>query len=104
MYKLKFFFEWGTERCLWARNEAARERFDLGPIDYGKLNISKKLWEELENLGEEYQTALDKNDPANGIIWSQEKIDDFSARAHAAWEELIKELGAEYSVEYDMLI
>ncbi len=101
MYKLRFFFEWGMDTaCLWCGNQTARDRFDVGPIDFNKLGLSEDLQETLRQLGDEYQDSLDWNDPLAPSSWTQEHKDDFLRRSEEVYKRLVAELGEDYEVTY----
>lgn len=101
MYKINFWFEWGMDTaCLWCGNQAARDRFDVGPIDFDKLGLSEDLQETLRQLGDEYQDSLDWDYPPDPSPWTQAHKDDFLRRAEAAYQRVVSELGEDYEVIY----
>ena len=60
----------------------------------------KKLVDEILALCEYHDSALDWNNPHNGIIWTEKQIKEFNKKARELYKLAIKELGDEYEVEY----
>lgn len=51
MYKLRYFFDFGSGICLWAANDAARDHFGY-PVDSSKLPITSTLMHRVEGSAE----------------------------------------------------
>lgn len=47
MYRLRYFFDFGSGICLWAANDAARDDFDY-PVHSSKLPITSTLMQRVE--------------------------------------------------------
>lgn len=98
-YELRFFFEWGDDSAsIWCGNQAARDRFDVGPIVFDELGLSEALQQLLRELGDEYQTSLNWDYPPDPSPWTQEQKESFLRRSEAAYQQLVMELGDEYIV------
>ena len=91
MKTIRFFFDWGTDQCLWD-NE--------GLMNLDRLGLSESLCVMLKNMGEEFQSALNWEDPTAPSPWSSERRADFVVRAKDAYEQLCKELGDRYEIAY----
>lgn len=98
MYTIRVFFEW-SGGCLWAGNEAARERFDSGPIE-DRLPISDEIRDRLRSLSEHHDTALNWSNPLDPGPWSAQDLDAFECDALAVKSQLQEELGSEYAIVY----
>jgi hypothetical protein len=61
-YAIRLMFEWGGG-CLWCGNDAAREAFDVGPID-DRLPLSPETRRRLDEISAWHDTSLDRDDPA----------------------------------------
>ena len=99
-YKIRFFFDWGTDCCLWSGNDAAEKQFGCGAIGYDKYNVSDELTQTLEKMADEYQSSLNWDYPPDPSPWSKEKKNEFMIRAKTAYDKLTKELGSNYEVEF----
>lgn len=67
--KIKLFFEWGGG-VLWCANDAAHQRFDVGPIE-DKLSLSDEIRQRLHGMAVWHDTALDWNNPPGPSPWSK---------------------------------
>ena len=92
MKTIRFFFDWGTNQCLWD---------NAGLINLKHLGISQPLYNMLTNMGEEIQTALNWDDPKAPSPWSLEHRADFVRRAKNAYQQLCQELSDRYEILYD---
>lgn len=98
-YVIRFFFEYGcVGDCLWCGNDAARDKFDVGPISFDKLNLSEKLKGELTQLSDEFQSSLDWEYPPDPSPWSEEQWESFNLRANEAYKRIVSELGSDFEV------
>lgn len=101
-YVIRFFFEYGcVGDCLWCGNDAAYNKFDVGPISFDKLNLSKKLQDDFTRLSDEFQSSLDWEYPPDPSPWTKEHWQDFNARAKEAYKRLVSELGSDFEVICD---
>lgn len=101
-YKIKFFFEWGTDLCLWSGNSAAIERYGICEIPYERIGISDELRLSLAKMGEEYQGALNWEYPPDPSPWTQAQKDDFMLRAQEVFKRLTEELGEDHEVIFSV--
>ena len=100
-YKMRFMFDWGSGVCLWSDNDQTVTDFGDYPIeDLEKLPISAELAQELYYLIDKHDEALNWDDPAGDLLWSEQQITDFKRRATDAYERLVGELGKDYEVEF----
>jgi hypothetical protein len=100
-YAIRLMFEWGGG-TLWCGNDAARDAFDVGPIE-DVLPISPGLRERLEELSVWHDTALDWDDPAGPSPWPSGEDARFDAAAAEILERVRTELGPDFTVEYTPL-
>lgn len=96
-YQMKLMFDWGSGTCLWSINDAARKKYDY-PVDISTLPISIDLIHHLEKLCDEHDQAFNWEDPTNDLLWNQEECEVFMKKAKNIYENLCRELGAEYDV------
>ena len=68
--------------------------------DLEKLPISAELAQELYYLIDKHDEALNWDDPAGDLLWSEQQITDFKRRATAAYERLVGELGEDFEVDF----
>ena len=100
-YKIKLMFDWGSGVCLWSDNDDTIKAFGDYPIeDLEKLPISGELVQELYYLIDKHDEALNWDDPAGNLLWSEQQIADFKRRATIAYERLVGELGEDYEVDF----
>ena len=100
-YKLKYMFDWGSGVCLWSCNKEAKEKYGDYPIEeMEKLPVSAELRKELEFLINEHDKALNWDDPGGDLLWNDQQIADFKQRAAQAYEQLVRELGNDFEVEF----
>lgn len=101
MYKLKLMFEWGGG-TIWCVNDAAREKYDVGSIEE-RLPLSKEILQELQNLTDLHDGALNWDYPPDPSPWSKQQFENFESRALEMLDKLKAELGAEYEIQYKVL-
>jgi hypothetical protein len=100
-YVVRLMFEWGGG-CLWCGNDAARDAFDVGPID-DRLPLGDETRRRLDELSVWHDTALDRDDPAGPGPWSADEQARFDRAAAEVLERLRAELGPDFQVEYHPL-
>lgn len=90
---LRYFFEYGSGVCLWAGNDAARDRFGDYAIENGALPISTNTRYWLQHLIAWYDTGLDWDDPGSGASpWSEDEWRRFEQAAQEGFRRLVQEL------------
>lgn len=94
--KIKLFFEWGGG-VLWCANDAAHQRFDVGPIE-DKLSLSNEIRQRLHGMAVWHDTALDWNNPPAPSPWSKAEDVRFAEAVDQLVEDIIRELGPGYEV------
>lgn len=99
IYKVRLMFEWGGG-CIWCGNDAALERFDVGPMDE-KLSLSAATLQELYTLSTWHDKALNWEYPPDPSPWSLEEFKRFESAALSMSEKLQAELGEEFEVIYE---
>jgi hypothetical protein len=97
-YEVRLMFEWGGG-YLWCGNDAARDAFDVGPIE-DRLPLSAETRQRLEELSVWHDTALDWDDPAGPSPWAPEEDARFERAAAEILERVRAELGPDFAVEY----
>ena len=101
LYKVRLMFEWGGG-CIWCGNDAALERFDVGPIEE-KLLLSAATLRELEELSSWHDKALNWEYPPDPGPWGADEYASFDQKALALSVELQAELGSDFEVVYEPL-
>ena len=100
-YHLRLMFEWGGG-CLWCGNDAARDAFDVGPIE-GRLPLSSQTRQRLEELSAWHNRSLDWDDPAGPGPWPPDEYARFEPAAGEVLERIRAELGPDFHVKYTRL-
>ncbi len=98
-YTMKFMFDWGSGVCLWSTNQAAKARYDY-PVFSSQLPVSDELKENLEQLLDWHDEALNWDEPNSNLLWSDEQINYFLSVSRKIYEQLCKELGSDYDIEF----
>jgi hypothetical protein len=96
VYVLRFFFDYGGT-CLWAANDAARERFGY-PVELSELSIPEELRHELQRAGERFDTSLDWDNPAGPSPWSKEDSEQFTELTDRLLGRLRVALGPNFEI------
>ncbi|WP_240221588.1 hypothetical protein [Rheinheimera hassiensis] len=99
IYKVRLMFEWGGG-CIWCGNDAALEKFDVGPIEE-KISLSEATLQELDILSTWHDKALNWEYPPDPSPWSQAEFKEFEAAALAMRAKLQAELGPGFEVIYE---
>jgi len=101
VYRIRLMFEWGGG-CLWCGNDAARKRFDVGPIE-GLLALSAETHRRLVELSAWHDESLNWEYPPDPGPWTEEEYERFDAAARATLDRIRSELGTEFEVIYEPL-
>ena len=83
---IRLMFEWGGG-SLWAGDDAARARFDVGPLD-DALDLPDALRSRLDALSVRHDTALDWDDPAGPSPWTDSERAAFDTDAEVLRRDL----------------
>ena len=94
--KIRLFFEWGGG-VLWCANDAARQRFDVGPVE-NKLPLPNEMQQRLQGMVEWHDTALNWGNPPAPSPWSKVEDVRFTEAVALLVEDIKRELGAGYEV------
>jgi hypothetical protein len=78
-YVVRLMLEWGGG-CLWCGNDAARDRFDVGPIE-DRLPLSAETRRRLAALSAWHDTALNWDYPPDPGPWTAEASERFERAA-----------------------
>jgi hypothetical protein len=97
MYRLRYFFDAGGGTCLWAANDAARERFGY-PVDASELPIPENTWRKVSYLCCWYDTGIDWNHPQGPSPWNEAELDRFNGAARKLLVLLREQLGQEFEI------
>lgn len=96
---LRYFFDAGSGVCLWAGNDATKERHDFA-IDANDLPLSSNTQRWLQYLIAWYDTSLNWDDPAGVTLWSDDEQARFQLAAQEGLTRLQQELtSAGYEVD-----
>ena len=112
-YRLRFFFDYQCESCLWCDNDAAYEKYDVGPIDATyydkdgkvsrepKINLPTELKEKVIYLSNLFDSSLNWDDPKEPEpTWTSEKQSEFDTKSKELHKEICEFLGHDYEVIY----
>lgn len=97
-YQIRFFYDWGCDAPFWCSNDAARSRFDVGPIEPEELGLSVQISIRVRALAKWHDTALNWDYPPHPGPWRQEECDRFNVAVDALLEAIRSELGEEYKI------
>jgi hypothetical protein len=98
MMLLRFFDDFGSG-WLWAGDEAAYERFDVGPIDYDALpRLSSQTRALAELLSDRHWESVHQDYPPDGCQWPQPERDEFNRQVMVLFARMQAELGAEFEL------
>ena len=100
-YVIRLMFEWGGG-CLWCGNEAALERFDVGPIE-DRLPLTPGTRRRLEELTAWHDKSLDWAYPPDPSPWTATERERFEEAASEVLSAVRAELGPEFEVVYQAL-
>ena len=100
-YHLILVFEWGGG-CLWCLNEAARQKFDVGPVET-KVGLTTAIRNQMQKLTEWHDSALNWDYPPDPGPWQRAEYEAFDIAALETLQEVEMCLGPKYRIFYDKL-
>ena len=100
-YELLLMFEW-RGGCLWCLNDAAREAFDVGPVE-DRIGLTEEILTKMDKLTEWHDTALNWDYPPDPGPWQKAEYEAFDIAALEIMYEVKKCLGPKFRVFYDKL-
>lgn len=112
-YRLRFFFDNGCGGCLWCGNEAAYEKFDVGPLDAEIFDLNGKVSQEARiklpdsikkkvlELDKLFSESLSREDPAGNSIWDKSQWENFYSQARELHKEISNILGDDFEIIYE---
>ena len=95
--KLRYFFDPGTSICLWAADDAARDRYGYA-VEYEDLPLPEVTVEKAVQLAKWFETSIDWSYPADPSPWSADERQRFISAADDFYQTLIETLGPDYEV------
>ncbi len=95
-YHLGYFFEYGGP-CLWAANDAARERFGYC-VDLAQLPLSEETIRTAQQLGAWFSESLNWDYPPDPGPWRQDECDRFNRATAELLAVIRRELGDDFDV------
>jgi hypothetical protein len=95
-YSLRYVFEWGGP-CLWASNDAARDRFGYG-VNVDDLPLSNGTTDLVAKLIAWHGQALNHDYPPDPSPWRQDECDRFNIASKQLLQTIRAELGNEYDI------
>jgi hypothetical protein len=96
-YRVRFSFDAGAGICLWAANDATRERYGYA-IDAASLPIPESLGQRLVALIADYDSSVNWDYPPDPGPWDPPRESQFQEHATQVLALLRETLGAEYEV------
>jgi len=87
----RYFFDWCSGSPLWD---------DFGLVSLEDLPLTSELKQFLYSLSEEFDKALNWNEPQSPLLWSDEEKINFYRKAHEGYRRLRDELGDDYDIIY----
>jgi hypothetical protein len=94
-------FEWGGG-SLWCGNDAARDRFDVGPVE-DLLPLSAATRRRLDELSQWHDGSLNRDYPPDPGPWEAEEHARFDQAAEELRAVIQSELGPEFEIVYERL-
>lgn len=95
--RLRYFFDWGADHCLWSANDPARKTFGY-PADPDLLPLSTRTRAEIGRMCAWHDNSLNWEYPPDPGPWRQDECDRFNAAAHALLRAIRQDLGPEFEV------
>lgn len=96
-YRLRYFFDAGSGTCLWAGNDAARERWNYA-VDHDELPLTLQTRERADAAIKRYDTGLGWSDPAGPSPWNDAEAEAFAIASQGLLEAFRAELGADFEI------
>lgn len=96
-FTARFLFDAGSGVCLWAADDATRNRFGY-PIDHEALGLPPDLSAAVGRLIAWYDEAFDWDDPGNPRPWDEEDSRRFDAAATDVLVRIRSELGGAWTI------
>jgi hypothetical protein len=91
-YEIRLAFDAGSGTCLWAKNEAAREKYGY-PINHWELPLSENTKRYLQHLVAWFDTSLNWEAPSDSDnYWTDEELNRFKQAVHEGHQLLCQEL------------
>lgn len=97
-YRLRYRFECGLGACLWALDDATRDRFG-DVVDAADLPLPENTWRRVIYLTAWYDTGLDWSYPPDPSPWDAEEHARFDTEARRMLHTLREQLGPAFEVE-----
>jgi hypothetical protein len=97
-FVVRLMFEW-RGGCLWCGNQAALERFGIGPIE-DQLALSPKTRSQLAALATWHDHSLNWDYPPDPGPWTAEESERFELAAAEVLAAVRADLGPEFDVVY----
>ena len=95
--QLRYFFEPGTSICLWAADDAARERFGYA-VEYEDLQLPDATVEKALQLASWFETSIDWSYPADPSPWCEDERQRFILACNDFYQTIVEALGPDYEV------
>ena len=96
-YVLRYFFDPGSNICLWSANDAAREQFDY-PVCLHDLGLPENLERRVIYLMAWFDTSLDWEYPPNPSPWTETERTRFREASQHLLSLLREQLGSEFEI------
>jgi hypothetical protein len=96
-YQLRLFFDPGAGTCLWAGNDAARERFGYA-VDASTLPMSMNTGRRVLYLCAWYDTSINWEYPPDPSPWDDAEWERFRAEVRRVLMALREQLGPEFDI------
>ncbi len=91
-YEIRLAFDAGSGICLWAKNEAAREKYGY-PINHLEIPLSENTRRLLQHLIAWFDTSLNWEAPSDSDnCWTDEELKRFNHAVQEAYQLLSVEL------------
>lgn len=115
-YRLRFFFDYGCNGCLWSDNEAAYKKYDVGILDAEIYDLNGKLRKEAKiklpdsirvrviEMDKLYSESLDWENPTGPSLWSIEQWNRFYQMTKELHNEISNFLGEDFELVYNQSI
>ena len=96
-YRLRYFFDFGSDICLWAGNDAARDHFGY-PVGFEKLPLPATIQRRGWFVAVWHNTFMDwDNAPEPSRWWPKEQL-AFNAAAQELLPLLREHLGPDFEI------
>ena len=100
IYRLRYFWDWGSQTCFWSGNNAAKERFEY-EVDVDNLPLPELIKRRIYFLASWHNSLMDWANAPEDSIWGSAESERFGAASSELLTLVRQHLGSSYEVVVD---